>query len=141
MEVLQLVKSRLGISSSVRDAYLTAIIDGVMMELSDEKGLVLDNNNSYHQQFISDYVTWRYQNRDSEGAMPRHLQFRLHNLIIHVGSANLRVDTISNVDVLPVTPDQYTVYNLSTDGSYQMYINSQWTVVELVSGQWRVTTS
>ncbi|CAM3678581.1 hypothetical protein GCM10009865_47580 [Aeromicrobium ponti] len=140
MDVLQLVKSRLGISSTVRDAYLLAIIDGVMLELSDEKGLVLDANNSYHQLFISDYVTWRYQNRDSEGSMPRHLQFRLHNLIIHVGAGNLRVDTVANVDVLPLNPNQYTVYILSTDGSYQMYINSQWTVVEMVSGVWRVVT-
>ncbi|WP_251026864.1 hypothetical protein [Bacillus sp. ISL-46] len=140
-EVLQLVKARLGISSTVRDLYLLAIIEGVLTELSEEQGLVLDEFNSYHLMFVADFSTWRYQNRDSEGSMPRHLQFRLHNLIIHVGSANVRVNTIVNVDVLPLTPDQYTVYILSTDGSYQMYINSLWTVVELVSGQWRVVTS
>ena len=85
MLVLQLVKSRLGISSNVRDEYLLAIIYGVMLELSEEQGVILDDTNPYHQLFISDYVTWRYQNRDSEGAMPRHLQFRLHNFIISAG--------------------------------------------------------
>ena len=81
--VLDLVKARLGISSNVRDTYISAIIDGVIKELEDAQGLVLDDANPYHLMFVVDYSTWRYQNRDSEGAMPRHLQFRLHNLMIH----------------------------------------------------------
>jgi hypothetical protein len=83
--VVALVKQRLGISSTVRDTYLTAIVDGVTKELEDENGLVLLDANPYHLLFVCDYATWRYQSRDSEGAMPRHLQFRLHNLMIHVG--------------------------------------------------------
>jgi len=80
---LDLIKARLGITSSVRDTYLTAIVNGVVKELEDEKGLVLDGANPYHLMFVVDYATWRYQNRDTMEAMPRHLQFRLHNLIIH----------------------------------------------------------
>lgn len=83
--ILSLVKSRLGISTTIRDTYLTAIVESVVKELEDEKGLVLDSTNSYHLMFVVDYVTWRYQSRDSEGSMPRHLQYRLHNLMIHVG--------------------------------------------------------
>lgn len=83
--ILDLVKLRLGISTTVRDTYLMAIVNGVIKELEDEKGLVLDDTNSYHLLFIVDYATWRYQSRDSTGGMPRHLQFRLHNLVIHVG--------------------------------------------------------
>ncbi len=82
---LDLIKARLGITSTVRDAYLTAIINGVVKELEDEKGLVLDGANPYHLMFVVDFVTWRYQNRDTMETMPRHLQFRLHNLIIHAG--------------------------------------------------------
>lgn len=81
--ILELVKARLGISTTVRDAYLTAIIGGVIKELEDEKGIELDETNACHLMFVVDYSTWRYQNRDSDGSMPRHLQFRLHNLIIH----------------------------------------------------------
>lgn len=81
--VLQLVKARLGITTNVRDSYIEAIVQGVITELEDEKGLVLDGANPYHLMFVVDYSTWRYQNRDSEGAMPRHLQFRMHNLVIH----------------------------------------------------------
>ena len=83
--VVSLVKERLGIKTDVRDTYLTAIVDGVIRELEDEKGLVLDGANPYHLIFVVDYATWRYQSRDSDGAMPRHLQYRLHNLMIHAG--------------------------------------------------------
>ena len=83
--VVTLVKERLGIKSNVRDTYLTAIVDGVIKELEDEKGLALDGANPYHLMFVVDFATWRYQSRDESGAMPRHLQFRLHNMIIHAG--------------------------------------------------------
>lgn len=85
---LDLVKARLGISTTIRDEYLLAIIDGIETELAEEKGLVLDSANSYHLMFVVDYATWRYQNRDEPGGMPRHLQFRMHNLIINGGASN-----------------------------------------------------
>ncbi len=83
--VVALVKERLGIKTDVRDTYLTAIVDGVIKELEDEKGLALDGANPYHLMFVVDYATWRYQSRDSDAGLPRHLQFRLHNLMIHAG--------------------------------------------------------
>lgn len=83
--ILGLVKAKIGLSGSVRDTYITAIINGVIEELKDEKGLALDGDSPYHLIFVVDYVTWRYQSRDTDGAMPRHLQYRLHNLIIHNG--------------------------------------------------------
>lgn len=84
--VVALVKERLGIKTDVRDTYLTAIVDGVTKELEGEKGLVLDSANPYYLMFVVDYATWRYQSRDSAEGIPRHLQFRLHNLIIHARS-------------------------------------------------------
>lgn len=83
--IVALVKERLGIRTAVRDTYLTAIAEAVVKELEDEKGLSLEGENSYHLLFCVDYATWRYQSRDSTGAMPRHLQYRLHNLMIHTG--------------------------------------------------------
>lgn len=80
--VINLVKERLGIRSNVRDNYITAIVDSVIAEMKDEKGLVLDGANPYHFMFIVDYSEWRYSNRGSQDGMPRHLQFRLHNLMI-----------------------------------------------------------
>lgn len=83
--ILELIKARIGISSNVRDTYLTVIVDSIVQELEDEKGIALDSNNMNHVMFVVDYSTWRYQNRDGDKGMPRHLQFRLHNLMIHNG--------------------------------------------------------
>ncbi|EAG6959002.1 hypothetical protein AB952_12230 [Listeria monocytogenes] len=79
--ILELVKGREGISSNVRDTYLLAIIDGVIQELENEKSIALDEKDANHLMFVVDYTSWRYNNRDSDD-MPRHLQYRLHNLII-----------------------------------------------------------
>ena len=86
--VVSLVKARLGLSGETRDTYIAAIVSGAIKEMEDEKGLVLDGANPYHLMFIVDFATWRYLNRDQPGAMPRHLQFRLHNLIISGGGAS-----------------------------------------------------
>ncbi len=96
--VLQLVKARLGITTNARDSYIGAIIQGVITELEDVQGLVLDDANPYHLMFVVDYATWRYQSvREPENApsgrvplsMPRHLQFRLHNLMVQVGGQDV----------------------------------------------------
>lgn len=87
---LELTKARLGISSTVRDALLRNAVESVVEELEDEKGLTLNYESPLHLDFVKDYATWRYQSvGDSQLsaarvplAMPRHLQFRLHNLII-----------------------------------------------------------
>ncbi|WP_088825662.1 MULTISPECIES: phage head-tail connector protein [Listeria] len=79
--VLELVKAREGISTNIRDSYLTSIVKGVIRELQDEKGIALMENDPNHLMFVVDYASWRYNNRDVEN-MPRHLQYRLHNLII-----------------------------------------------------------
>lgn len=80
--VLKLVKERLGIKSTVRDDYISKIISGIKSELEKSQGLALDVTDSHHLMFIVDYTAWRYSNRDEAGGMPRHLQWRLHNLMI-----------------------------------------------------------
>ena len=86
--ILELVKARIGLTSTVRDSYLEKIIESVLDELEDEKGIILDSSSAHHLMFVVDYATWRYQNRDTVQGMPRHLQFRLHNLMVHSGGAN-----------------------------------------------------
>lgn len=83
--ILQIVKDKLGIRTNIRDSYLTAIIGGVVRELESEKGLVLDSADPYHLLFVVDYACWRYESKDESGAMPRHLQYRLHNFMLHNG--------------------------------------------------------
>ncbi|MDF2531633.1 MAG: hypothetical protein K0Q65_1214 [Clostridia bacterium] len=132
--ILELVKARLGISTTVRDIYLTAIIESVIKELQDEKGLVLSETNMNHIMFIVDYAEYRYSNKGNP-TIPRHLQFRIHNLMIH--NKQLIVNNVYTVDTLPMIPEEYTVYIL-TDGTMQMYINGTWTIVSMVNSVWMV---
>lgn len=83
--ILPLVKARLGISSTQRDTYLNAIINGLIEELTNQQGITLDGENTNQQMFITDYAVWRYQSRDTTGAMPEHLRFRLRNLYVNSG--------------------------------------------------------
>ena len=129
--VLDLVKAKLGISTTVRDTYLTAIIDGVIKELEDEQGLVLNSANPYHLMFVVDYCVWRYQNKGKDET-PRHLKFRLHNLIVH--NRNIIVNDIVVVSALPISPAERTAYILS-DNDKQIYIN-EWIAVDIIDGIW-----
>jgi len=87
---LELVKARIGIRTNARDEYLMAIIEGIKRELKDDQGLVLTETNPHHMMFLVDYSVWRYQSVASIEttstsiplSMPRHLQWRLHNLMI-----------------------------------------------------------
>lgn len=87
---LELTKARLGISSTIRDALLLNAVKSVVEELEDEKGVVVNYGSALHLDFVKDYATWRYQSVGSTETiftnhtlpMPRHLQYRLHNLVI-----------------------------------------------------------
>lgn len=86
---LPLVKANLNITQDVRDEYLTSIINGVVQQLQNEQGLVLDETNPRHLMFIVDLSAWRYRGRGEAGPMPQHLRFRLNNLMIHNGNENV----------------------------------------------------
>lgn len=83
-QALPLLKARLGITTNVRDAYLTAILTGIKSELNDVQGVTLNIDSSAHLMFLVDYAEYRYSNKGNP-IMPRHLQWRLHNLLISSG--------------------------------------------------------
>lgn len=83
MKILQIVKSKLGISSNIRDTLLNHIIDSTKIELQEEHNLVVkEEDTDLVSSFLIDYVCFKYQNREYKG-VPRYLQFRLHNLKIN----------------------------------------------------------
>ena len=84
---LPLLKANLNITQDVRDEYLSAILNGVVEQLQDEQGVDVQASNPSHLMFVVDFAAWRYRSRGETGAMPQHLQFRLHNLFIHDGGA------------------------------------------------------
>lgn len=83
-EALPLLKARLGISTTVRDMYLSKIVEGIEDELLNVQGITIDTGDSSHLMFVVDYAEYRYSNRDNP-TMPRHLQWRLHNLMLSGG--------------------------------------------------------
>lgn len=76
--LLELVKLKLGISTELRDKPLTKIIDGVLSELQNELGITIQANRPDHELFVVDLAAHRYESKSE--ALPRHLQWRLHNL-------------------------------------------------------------
>ena len=80
--MLPLMKERLGIRTEIRDGYLSAIAAGVIDEMENQKGLALDGASPSDLMFCVDFACWRHQSRDSGVGMPRHLQLRLHEMMI-----------------------------------------------------------
>lgn len=76
-QLLELLKLKLGISTTLRDKPLEKIIDAVTSELEENLGVVLDPDRADHEMFVVDFAAYRYEGGVD---MPRHLQWRLHNL-------------------------------------------------------------
>lgn len=87
-QILALLKAKLGIRGTFRDEYLNHLILSVQDEIKKQKKIKLDTNRYDHMDFLIDYSAFRYDNRDNNILMPKHLQYRLHNLILE----NLRSD-------------------------------------------------
>ena len=83
---LPLVKASLGYKSTVRDELLQMIIKSIIDELTIQKRIKLDPENSEHLMFVVDYACFRYENKGGS-IMPRNLEYRLRNLIIKFGGA------------------------------------------------------
>ena len=84
---LDLLKATLGYKSNVRDVLLKKIIDGVISELTNEKGIKLEYDNTSHLMFVVDLSAFRYDNKGGN-VMPRNLEYRLRNLIIKFGGGS-----------------------------------------------------
>lgn len=87
--ILQLFKADIGMTSALRDVYFTKMINGIITELTDEKGIVLEPENANHVMFIVDYASWKYTGKDSQTGMPDHLRRRMRNLYLHNGGAGV----------------------------------------------------
>ena len=84
---LDLTKQRIGFTSSIRDVLILKIVEGVGEDLQQVHGIDLDLNKSRHLMLVVDMAVYRYQSKDDSGALPRNLQYRLHNLILKDGGA------------------------------------------------------
>ena len=86
--ILPILKARVGISTNVRDALLTLLINGIVSDCKETHGITLDKDKDDHVMFVLDWATWKY-NHPEDGTTPRSIQYRLKNLIIQkAGEAN-----------------------------------------------------
>lgn len=83
---LQLLKLRLGIFSNARDTYLNHLLDTTIHMLTDEKKIDVGLSNPVILNFVVSYSAWLFESKGEQGGMPRHLQFSLHNLMMHNGA-------------------------------------------------------
>ncbi|HEM2575424.1 TPA: hypothetical protein U0513_000714 [Streptococcus suis] len=76
-QLLELLKLKLGISTDLRDKPLEKILEAVISELEQVFGVELVPDRADHEMFVVDFAAYRYEGGVD---MPRHLQWRLHNL-------------------------------------------------------------
>jgi hypothetical protein len=81
-QVLELVKTNLGISTTVFDAALTNNIELARSNLSDE-GLTLDESNVPDAMLVVMYSTWLWHERETGAKMPRMLEAAINNKRMH----------------------------------------------------------
>ena len=81
--ILKLLKIRLGIASNARDEYLLHLVESTVAMLDDEKRINAALTNPAISNFVINYSAWMYESKGEMGGMPRHLQFAMHNLMIH----------------------------------------------------------
>lgn len=86
LDKLGLLKANLGITSEARDQYLQSILTSVEVELN-ASGVTISDEDNPAVMLQVDYAAWRFRNR-GEGAMPRNIQYRLHNLMVGQVSAD-----------------------------------------------------
>lgn len=79
-QIVDLLKLKLGIVSGVMDPRLEHLVEAIIEELTEEKGIRISLDNPRHTSFITDYAEYRYKNVTEE--MPRYLMHRLHNLYL-----------------------------------------------------------
>lgn len=84
-QLITILKTRIGISTTSLDDYLETVVNSIIKELEEENGISIDLENINQAMFIVDYSTWRIENKGEQNAMPEHLRQRLRNLFVHYG--------------------------------------------------------
>lgn len=83
-QILEILKADIGITTDKQDDRLSAIIDGIEMELKERQGITLEIDvRMDHAMFLIDYAKYRYTNQ--RDPMPEHLRWRLRNLYLGEG--------------------------------------------------------
>ena len=96
MTLLELLKAKLGITSTARDVYLQRLIDAAKAEFEKLLGIVVDETRFDVADYICDVAKYKYENR-GEQAIPRHLIFRRNQLYVHYHTPEVVDPTLPEV--------------------------------------------
>ena len=77
-EVLKLLKLDLGIKSTARDEYYTAVLQSNAKVL-EKSGVKLDLSKSEDAMLLSDYCAWIIRHKETGEEMPKYLERRINN--------------------------------------------------------------
>lgn len=84
-EILKNIKFNLGINTTVRDEYLSHLLEGAISQLKmkriDPEGQTEEYQKEYYY-FLEDFVAWSYRTRGGEVVLPPYLRLRMNNLIV-----------------------------------------------------------
>lgn len=86
-EALIILKTDLGITSTVKDDYFTKLLETCLTELKN-KGIILSLNNTEDLMLISDYAAWQYRKRQENVPISNNLQFRIRNRVVKARSVD-----------------------------------------------------
>jgi len=80
-ELIEMVRARIGMTSTLRDVYIGRIVDAVIDELTNIKKIDLTEEYTSFM-LVVDITEWRYSNPQNTGDMPIHLKKRVNDMII-----------------------------------------------------------
>ena len=81
LKAIEILKSDLRILHDKSDEYLQNRIDAAKIEIERE-GIKIDESKIDHVLVIVDYAAWLYRKRTQNIDFPRHLRYRLNNILI-----------------------------------------------------------
>lgn len=80
LQMLQMLKTDLGITASAYDERLVQYLDAAQKRIAEE-GVTLNTNDIGDMQIVVMYAAWMWRRRDTMEGMPRMLRYALNNRV------------------------------------------------------------
>lgn len=77
---LRITKAKLGLSSADDEMVMFSIL-AALDELHKTYGIAIDEERADHVDLLSDLAAFNYSLKGEQRALPRHLEFRINNLM------------------------------------------------------------
>lgn len=80
IDALKILKNDLGRLDNKQDEYLSNRLNSAKKEIERE-GIKIDMDEIEHVLILVDYTAWLYRKRTQDIPFPRHLRYRMNNLL------------------------------------------------------------